>query len=87
MLSGCTAALLLLQQVPGTVPSGDEGGLQCRCVCVRVRSCVCVCRQELTTILHAILHSTNAIVMAVSRMERVGGGRAVMEGAGYMGHG
>ena len=59
----------------------------CVCACAFVCVCACACRQELATILHAILHSTNTIVMAVSCMERVGEGRAVMEGAGYMGHG
>ena len=51
--------------------------------------CVCVgiSREELATMLHAILQSTNTIVMAVSRMGgggggggEGGGGSAVMEG-------
>ena len=48
--------------------------------------CMCVCagisREELATMLHAILQSTNTIVMAVSRMGGGGGGgrSAVMEG-------
>ena len=55
----------------------------CVCVCVCVYVCAGISREELATMLHAILQSTNTIVMAVSQMGGgggVGGRSAVMKG-------